>query len=95
MPSRITAGAEANVHLLAEHSAGRYRFHDLVRLFAAERAALQESEHSRGLARRRWYAWCLRHAWAAALDLYRELPEHYRGPVALLTSLGFTPPGGP
>ncbi|MGW7445148.1 AfsR/SARP family transcriptional regulator [Kitasatospora sp. NPDC054795] len=65
----------ANVHLLAEHSAGRYRFHDLVRLFAAERAALQESEHSRGLARRRWYAWCLRHAWAAARLLLPGRPR--------------------
>ncbi|MET8545849.1 BTAD domain-containing putative transcriptional regulator [Kitasatospora sp. NPDC004799] len=65
----------ANVHLLAEHSVGRYRFHDLVRLFAAERAAQQESEHSRALARRRWYAWCLQHAGAAARLLIPGRPR--------------------
>ncbi|MFD4656096.1 BTAD domain-containing putative transcriptional regulator [Kitasatospora sp. NPDC058444] len=65
----------ANVHLLAEHAVGRYRFHDLIRLFAAERAAQQESEHSRGLARRRWYAWCLHHASAAARLLIPGRPR--------------------
>ncbi|MFJ7907315.1 AfsR/SARP family transcriptional regulator [Kitasatospora sp. NPDC096204] len=65
----------ANVHLLAEHSAGRYRFHDLVRLFAAERAAQQESEHSHDLARRRWYAWCLHQASAAARMLIPGRPR--------------------
>ncbi|MEV0193004.1 tetratricopeptide repeat protein [Kitasatospora purpeofusca] len=33
-----------------------------------------------------------RRSWRAALDLYGRLPAHYRAPVALLTSLGFTPP---
>ncbi|MFB7376927.1 AfsR/SARP family transcriptional regulator [Kitasatospora purpeofusca] len=55
----------ANSHLLTEHAAGRYRFHDLVRLFAAERGADQESERSRDRARDRWYAWCLHQSAAA------------------------------
>ncbi|MCX4683095.1 tetratricopeptide repeat protein [Kitasatospora purpeofusca] len=55
----------ANSHLLTEHAAGRYRFHDLVRLFAAERGRDQESESSRDRARDRWYAWCLHQSAAA------------------------------
>ncbi|MFF7995804.1 BTAD domain-containing putative transcriptional regulator [Kitasatospora xanthocidica] len=59
----------ANAHLLTEHSAGRYRFHDLVRLFAVERGAQQETERTRGLARDRWYAWCLHQSAGAAARL--------------------------
>ncbi|MFJ3219534.1 AfsR/SARP family transcriptional regulator [Kitasatospora sp. NPDC086801] len=55
----------ANSHLLTEHAAGRYRFHGLVRLFAAERGTDQESERSRDRARDRWYAWCLHQSAAA------------------------------
>lgn len=33
-----------------------------------------------------------RRSWTAALDLYRQLPAHYRAPVTLLTNLGFIPP---
>ncbi|MFB8241102.1 BTAD domain-containing putative transcriptional regulator [Kitasatospora purpeofusca] len=59
----------ANSHLLTEHAAGRYRFHDLVRLFATERGADQESEPARDRARDRWYAWCLHQSAAATAPL--------------------------
>ncbi|MFJ8434984.1 AfsR/SARP family transcriptional regulator [Kitasatospora sp. NPDC094019] len=69
----------ANSHLLTEHAAGRYRFHDLVRLFAAERGAHEESEQSLGRARGRWYAWCLHRSAAATAPLLA--PRRARVPL--------------
>ncbi|MFD9067070.1 BTAD domain-containing putative transcriptional regulator [Kitasatospora purpeofusca] len=69
----------ANSHLLTEHAAGRYRFHDLVRLFAAERGREQESERSRDRARDRWYAWCLHQSAAATAPLLA--PRRSRVPL--------------
>lgn len=45
--------------LLEETAPGRYRFHDLVRLFARERAEADEPELERAAARRRVLAWYL------------------------------------
>ncbi|WP_406115697.1 AfsR/SARP family transcriptional regulator [Kitasatospora purpeofusca] len=67
----------ANSHLLTEHAAGRYRFHDLVRLFAAERGRDRESERSRD--RARWYAWCLHQSAAATGPLLA--PRRSRVPL--------------
>ncbi|MBZ3900880.1 BTAD domain-containing putative transcriptional regulator [Streptomyces griseiscabiei] len=49
---RLTAA-----HLLREHRPGRYRCHDLVALYAAERLRATESEPDRRAARRRLYDW--------------------------------------
>ncbi|MCL6733203.1 ATP-binding protein, partial [Streptomyces neyagawaensis] len=49
---RLTAA-----HLLREHRPGRYRRHDLVALYAAERLRDMESESDRRAARRRLYDW--------------------------------------
>ncbi|MEV6977527.1 BTAD domain-containing putative transcriptional regulator [Kitasatospora sp. NPDC093806] len=65
----------ADVHLLTEHSADTYRFHDLLRLFAAERGREEESGRSRQLALERWYAWCLHQASAAARTLTPGRPR--------------------
>ncbi|MFJ9448265.1 BTAD domain-containing putative transcriptional regulator [Kitasatospora sp. NPDC101235] len=65
----------ADVHLLTEHSADGYRFHDLLRLFAAEQGARQESGRSRRLCLERWYAWCLHQACAAARTLASGRPR--------------------
>ncbi|MFF1902747.1 BTAD domain-containing putative transcriptional regulator [Kitasatospora sp. NPDC058218] len=84
----------AAAHLVTERSAGRYRFHDLLRLFAAEQARREESEQARQLALRRWYAWCLRHADAAARVLAPGRPRVPPGPPpeGLRTAV-FTGPG--
>ncbi|MFI6645788.1 AfsR/SARP family transcriptional regulator [Streptomyces sp. NPDC050504] len=61
-------------HLLEDRGSGRYRLHDLLRIFAAERAAADETPVARRAARSRWYAWCLHHADAAD----RVLAPHRR-----------------
>ncbi|MFE4476628.1 MULTISPECIES: AfsR/SARP family transcriptional regulator [Streptomycetaceae] len=65
----------ADVHLLTEHRADTYRFHDLLRLFAAEQGTRQESRRSRRLCLERWYAWCLHHACAATRTLVPGRPH--------------------
>lgn len=58
-------GLLANAHMLRETAAGRYQFHDLLRAYAAERAAAEEplAEHSAAL--RRVLTWYLHTADAA------------------------------
>jgi DNA-binding SARP family transcriptional activator len=51
--------ALVGVHLLEEATAGRYRFHDLLRAYAAERAATDESPADRAAAHRRVLTWYL------------------------------------
>ncbi|HSL08536.1 MAG TPA: tetratricopeptide repeat protein, partial [Pseudonocardiaceae bacterium] len=53
------------VHLLEETGHDRYRFHDLLRLYAAERAATEETDHERDNAVHRLLAWYLHTADAA------------------------------
>ena len=57
--------ALAGSHLLEEVTAGRYRFHDLLRAYAAERAATDESPADRAAAHRRVLTWYLHTADAA------------------------------
>lgn len=59
-------GRLTTAHLLAEPSRGRYRFHDLLKLFAAELGTREESPEEQRELHERWYAWCLHHAHAAA-----------------------------
>ncbi|MFF3007801.1 BTAD domain-containing putative transcriptional regulator [Kitasatospora sp. NPDC057940] len=58
-------GRLTTAHLLTEPSRGRYRFHDLLKLFAAEQGTREESPEERRELYERWYAWCLHHAHAA------------------------------
>jgi DNA-binding SARP family transcriptional activator len=57
--------ALAGAHLLEEATAGRYRFHDLLRAYAAERAATDESPADRAAALWRVLTWHLHAADAA------------------------------
>ncbi|WP_083795896.1 BTAD domain-containing putative transcriptional regulator [Catenulispora acidiphila] len=59
----------ARAHLLAEHMAGRFAFHDLLRAYAAEQAATQESEPERHQALHRMVDHYLHTARAACLLL--------------------------
>jgi tetratricopeptide (TPR) repeat protein len=76
-----------NTHLLESPGAGRYRFHDLIRLYAAERAEAQETRRDLDGAVHRLLAWYLRTADAAArvINPHRRhvpLPEHVAGAPA-------------
>ena len=57
--------ALAAAHLLEEAAAGRYRFHDLLRAYAAERAAIDDSSADCAAALRRVLTWYLHTADAA------------------------------
>jgi DNA-binding SARP family transcriptional activator/Tfp pilus assembly protein PilF len=58
-------GALADAHLLSEAAGGRYRFHDLLRAYAAECAAADEPPASRTAALHRVLTWYLHTADAA------------------------------
>ncbi|MFI8930562.1 AfsR/SARP family transcriptional regulator [Streptomyces sp. NPDC053474] len=64
-PARPLLDRLARAHLVEERGPGLYRLHDLLRIYAAERAALDETPAARRAARSRWYTWCLHHADAA------------------------------
>ncbi|GAA1024895.1 MULTISPECIES: AfsR/SARP family transcriptional regulator [Amycolatopsis] len=68
----------ASAHLV-EHPPGRYRFHDLLRRYAAEQAGQLESAADREQALRRLYDWYLAAADGAARLLY---PHMLRLPVS-------------
>ncbi|MEE6308122.1 BTAD domain-containing putative transcriptional regulator [Plantactinospora veratri] len=57
------------LHLLAEHTPGRYAFHDLLRAYAAEFVESSERADERAAARRRLYDHYLHAAYPAALLL--------------------------
>lgn len=61
--------ALADIHLLQHPTSGRYEFHDLLRLFAAERAAEEEAAEERAAAIKRLLGWYLAAATAASLAL--------------------------
>ncbi|MBT2231346.1 BTAD domain-containing putative transcriptional regulator [Nonomuraea sp. NEAU-A123] len=67
-------------HLLHQHLPGRYRMHDLVRLYAMERAVLDLSEDDRDAAVRRLVGFFLQTSHAAD----RLLAPHRRGAIDLL-----------
>jgi tetratricopeptide (TPR) repeat protein len=60
--SRTSLTELVNAHLIEEHSAGRFRFHDLLRIYAAERAELDEPHVDRLVATRRIIYYYLRRA---------------------------------
>ena len=51
--------ALADAHLVEEAAAGRYRFHDLLRVYAAERAAVEDNTAELAAALRRVLTWYL------------------------------------
>lgn len=68
----------AAAHLVEHHVPGRYRFHDLLRRYAAEQAHQQESAAEREAALHRLYDWYLNAVDGAARLLY---PHMLRLPV--------------
>ena len=82
--------ALTSVHLL-EEMAGRYRFHDLLRVYAAERAEIDESEEDRGNAVRRVLAWYLHTADAARGIIFPQPSRFSLTPLeGTCTPLAFT-----
>jgi len=74
LPQARHALAElASAHLITEHAPGRYAFHDLLRVYAAEQARARESEPERDAAEHRVLDHYLHTAAAAALLLH---PDH-------------------
>ena len=67
--------ALTSAHLLTETGRDRYQFHDLLRAYATERAALDESPDNCANATHRVLAWYLHTAHAALYALYPQHPE--------------------
>jgi tetratricopeptide (TPR) repeat protein len=63
----------AAAHLIGEHSPGRYRFHDLLRLYARRRARAEDGGQARQAAAGRLLTWYLSMTGAAAGLLYPHL----------------------
>src|SRR6185295_17898906 len=63
----------AAVHLLDRPAAGRYRFHDLLRLYARGRADAEDSAAARDMALRDLCAWYVDGVAAAAALLYPQM----------------------
>lgn len=70
--------ALVDAHLLESPEPDRYRFHDLLRVYAAERARTQETEPDRMAAVTRLLTWYLHTAEAAAAVIS---PQHTRVPL--------------
>jgi DNA-binding SARP family transcriptional activator len=68
-----------DTHLLESVAPGRYRFHDLLRVYAAERAAAEESADDRAAAVSRLLGWYMRTADAAAAAV--APPDRYDVPL--------------
>ncbi|WP_416970484.1 BTAD domain-containing putative transcriptional regulator [Streptomyces sp. 4F14] len=66
-------------HLLREHRPGRYRCHDLVALYAAERLRLEETDASRRAASDALYDWLLAAVDRCALLLYPGMKQRLPG----------------
>src|SRR5207248_250991 len=62
-------------HLMAEHLPGRYTFHDLLRCYAAERAARDEPAADCAAARHRLYSYYLKSVDAAMTLLKPSAPR--------------------
>jgi hypothetical protein len=70
----------AAAHLIDQDTAGRFAFHDLLRLYAAERARHEDTGEERKAATRRLLDWYLHTVDAAARMLY---PDKLRLPLPL------------
>ncbi|MEV4566028.1 BTAD domain-containing putative transcriptional regulator [Nonomuraea sp. NPDC049419] len=67
---RRELGRLAGAHLIYRNAPGRYRFHDLLRLYAAERAREEEGPETLERARQRLYGWYLLNTRAAGGRLH-------------------------
>lgn len=77
--ARRLLGTLAAAHLVEPVTAGRYRFHDLVREYAGERALVEETTPEREAALERLLLWYLHAARATAgSGLFPELPGSLR-----------------
>ena len=56
----------AGMYLVEESGENRYRLHDLLRLYAAERSSAEDTDEDRSAARRRLLDWYLHTAYAAS-----------------------------
>ena len=72
----------AAAHLVDEHVPGRYTLHDLLREYAAERAAGEDDAASRAAALDRLYEHYLRHVDAAATLVYPRVARLPTAPAA-------------
>jgi DNA-binding SARP family transcriptional activator/tetratricopeptide (TPR) repeat protein len=77
--ARRTVDQLVGAHLVERRGAGRFGFHDLLRLYARQRAESEDPERERHAAVGRLLAWYLHAADAAARRLY---PRPLRLPVA-------------
>ena len=85
--AELVLEALVDTHLLDSPEPDRYRMHDLIRLYAAERAAAEESDAARADAARRLIGWYT----ASAADAHRLLsPQSRAVPLD-----GITPPSCP
>jgi DNA-binding SARP family transcriptional activator/Tfp pilus assembly protein PilF len=69
-----------SAHLVTQHTPGRYRMHDLVRLYAADRAGLDDSPETRDTALRRLLGWYIHTARGAEVVLARRPPVEFELP---------------
>lgn len=83
-----------DAHLLDQHTAGRYTFHDLLRAFAAEKAATEESAEARTAATRRMIDYYMHSAYGAGVLTYASHPTWPRlkppEPSAAITPVSLT-----
>ncbi|MEU4569446.1 BTAD domain-containing putative transcriptional regulator [Micromonospora sp. NPDC023956] len=63
----------AAAHLVQQPRPGRYTFHDLLRIYAVERAVAEDPPPERAAADRRLYTWCRRRTEAAAAATYPQM----------------------
>ncbi|MCP2246123.1 AfsR/SARP family transcriptional regulator [Lentzea aerocolonigenes] len=82
----------AAAHLVEFHVPGRYSFHDLLRLYAAEQAARHETEEDRAAALQRLYDWYLCAVDAAARLLYPHMLRLPLPPLLVRPPAGVTGP---
>ncbi|MFF9497865.1 AfsR/SARP family transcriptional regulator [Streptomyces flaveolus] len=77
--TRRLLGALAAAHLIEPATAGRYRFHDLLRAYARERSVVEETAAERSAALERLLVWYLHAVRATAgTSLFPELPRGLR-----------------
>jgi tetratricopeptide (TPR) repeat protein/DNA-binding SARP family transcriptional activator len=76
--ARLLLDRLAGAHLVEHHTPGRYRFHDLLRRYAAEQVERLETAQDRDSAVNRLYSWYLHAVDGAARVLY---PHMLRLPV--------------
>jgi DNA-binding SARP family transcriptional activator len=91
--ARAAVRALTSAHLLEEHAAGRYRFHDLLRDYARQQALTEEPESQRAEALNRLYTWYYRGKEAAADLLISWRLEPPCPPLPDVPRVGFADAG--